>query len=92
MMNSNVAIVGPGKPKDHRGISNTVDGTWVFRVAGRAASDVSYSSVSFFFYVKMALRKLATKVVQISIIIFSLCLYAYKSSQKVTNCLFLYSE
>jgi len=49
MMNSNVAIVGPGKPKDHRGISNTVDGTWVFRVAGRAASDVSYSSVSFFF-------------------------------------------
>jgi len=47
-MNSTVAIVGPGKLKDHRGISNTVNSTWAFRVAGRAASDVSYSSVFLF--------------------------------------------
>lgn len=48
-MNSNVFIVGPGKPKDHRGISNTVDSTRAFGVAGRTASDVSYISFFFFF-------------------------------------------
>ena len=39
--------------------------------------------------VKMALRKLATKVVKISILIFGLCLYAYISSQKAETVFFL---
>jgi len=61
-MNSNVTIVGPGKPKDHRGISNTVDSTWAFRVAGRAASDVSYSFFFFFLLFNIGFKKIILKI------------------------------
>jgi len=56
----------------------------------REEQPVTCHIVFFFFlvYVIMVLKKLATKVVKISILIFSLCLYAYISSQKVRNCLF----
>jgi hypothetical protein len=47
---------------DHRAISNTVDSTGAFRVAGAATGEVPSFAVVLFCYVKRPLRKLATDV------------------------------
>ena len=60
---------------DHRDISNGVDSACAFRVAGEATTNVSYCSV----------RKFATKLFYLSVLIFGFCLHVYLSSQKVRN-------
>jgi hypothetical protein len=58
---SKVSIVDPAQPMDYRDISNTVDSTCKFRVAGAAVNRVILFSV-LRLYRKRALRKLAKKI------------------------------
>ena len=67
----------------HLGISNTVDSTGVFRVAVVANPDVSSCSGFRVWYVKRPLRKLATKIFDLPVLILSAFLNVYLSLQKV---------
>jgi hypothetical protein len=82
------AIVEPAQSIDHHDISNTIDSKSAITVAETAISDVSSCSVFPVFYVKRALRLLATKIFDLSVLIFGLFIYVYSSSQKVGHCPF----
>jgi hypothetical protein len=73
---------------DHRDISNTGYNTDAFRVAEAATGDVPSCSGFWDWYVKRVLRKLATKVFDLSALILGLCLDGYLSSQKVRTAFF----
>jgi len=68
---------------DHIGISNTVGSTGEFSVAGVATPDVSSCWGFWVWYVKRPLRKLATKIFDLSLLILGVCLNVYFSLQWV---------
>ena len=68
---------------DHLGISNIVDRRGAFRVAGVATADVSFCSGLGVWYGKMQLRKVATKIFDLPVLILGVSLNVYLLLQKV---------
>ena len=68
---------------DHLGVSNTVGSTGEFRVAGVTTPDVSSCWGFWVWYVKRPLRKLTTKIFDISLLTFSVSLNVYFSLHSV---------
>ena len=73
---SKVATVGPYQWMDHLDISNTADNTGTFSVVGIATTDV-FSCSFFIWLVKRSLRKLATNIFDISVLILDVNLDVY---------------
>ena len=66
---------------DQLDISNTVDSTGAFMVTGIATTVLPSCSVFFFFYLVpgRSLRKLVTKIFDLSVLILGVCLNVYVS-------------
>jgi hypothetical protein len=62
---------------EHLGISNTVDNTGGFWIAGVATADVSLCVGFSVWYVERPMRKLATNIFDISVLIVGVCLNVY---------------
>jgi len=74
---------------DHLDISSTVGNTGAFRVEGAAKLLTCYL-VHFFliWYLKLPLRKLATKIFELYILIFGVCICVYLLSEKISTVVF----
>ena len=75
---------------DHFGISSAVDSKGAFRVVGVATADVSSCSRFSVLYVKGQLRKLATNIFDLSVLILGVCLNVYLSLQNVSMSFSIY--
>ena len=73
---------------DHLDISNTVDSTGAFSVEGAATTDMSACWVFWIWYVKRPLRKLATKIFDLSFHNLGVRFHVHLSSQRARNIFF----
>ena len=67
---------------NHHNISNTIDNSRVFRVAGAAVSDMSPFSMFIIWYLKRVLSRSAAEVFDLSFDIFGLCINVYHHHRK----------
>jgi len=73
---------------DHLDISNTIDSTGAFSVEGAPNTDVSSCWVFWIWYVKRPLRKLTTKIFDLSVRNLGVIFHVHLSSQRIRTIFF----